>query len=131
MYSLLYLAYASKPQLEAFFDAEDEDDHSEGGRRNLDQIVEEDESGEEGMEIFIREGCYVVQKRQELMSSVILLCICQIVLVVLIFVQAINPSSDLFNDLSSFPESPVIVIARFICAIVLHMSLQGELSQGM
>lgn len=40
-------------------------------------------------------------------------------------------SSSNFEVLSTYPSSMWIVVARFICAIVLHMCLQDELIQGL
>lgn len=54
-------------------------------------------------------------------------------LVFFIINEVLDPSADneMFGDLSSFPESSTIVLSRFVCGVVLHMSLQGEFYQGL
>ena len=40
-------------------------------------------------------------------------------------------STDMLQDLCTFPSSLSIVVARFVCAIILHLTLQNEMRQGM
>lgn len=54
----------------------------------------------------------------------------QIVLITLINLQ-ITANGNAYANLGNFPTSSWVVIARFICCIVLHMALGDELAQGL
>jgi len=76
-------------------------------------------------------GYFMLSKRSEYQGSLLMIWICQVVLVVLIFLESVDTSEDDFEVLSNYPDGVLIVLARFICGIVLHMSLQYEMRQGL
>ncbi len=48
----------------------------------------------------------------------------------LLILELLDPSS-MMDSLGAYPSSNWIVVARFICAVVLHMALQDEIKQGL
>jgi len=71
---------------------------------------------------------FLIQKRSEYQGSLLMIWICQTVLVCLIFAESIAPGdNEEFQALSNYPDGVMLVMARFICGIVLHMSLQSEM----
>lgn len=62
--------------------------------------------------------------RKKVLSQVILCFIVQMSMCILLCKEMFDD-----NTLAKFPESSWMVILRFICAVVLHMTAQGEIAQ--
>jgi hypothetical protein len=56
--------------------------------------------------------------------------IAQMLLASLLIIE-LTDKDTLMSTLGTYPKSKWIVIARFICAVVLHMALQDEIKQGL
>ena len=110
-------------------DKKDEGSQGDNNAINTEEIdVVEKKEAEKEKELTPQR--FVVQKRSELLSQVLLLWACQIMLVFFIF-NEVTSSDESYKNLVAYPDNLLVVASRFICGIVLHMSLQGELFQGM
>ena len=70
-----------------------------------------------------------LSKRKYNIEGEVMMCVmAQVLLLAMLFVEF---STDMLEDLLTFPSSLTIVVARFVCAIILHLSLQNEMRQGM
>lgn len=68
-----------------------------------------------------RANIAVVQKRGLFMSQVVVVWSSQLLLSVLLTYEILSSSN--IDSLAAYPSSQWIVVARFICAVVLHMAL--------
>jgi hypothetical protein len=66
----------------------------------------------------------ITRQRSQFINQTVLLFLCQVMLATLLFREV--PITDIV-----FPADVYNVIAKFICAIVLHMELQDEGYQGL
>jgi hypothetical protein len=67
-----------------------------------------------------------VLQRADYLAQVIFVWMVQMVLCVILMYEIINGGT-----LTVYPNGFVVVVSRFLCAVVLHMSLQNELAQGL
>ena len=58
-----------------------------------------------------------------------LLIMCQVLLIVFIFKEAVN-EEEMIAAYKEYPKNMEIVLARFLCAIFLHISMADELKQA-
>ena len=87
---------------------------------------EEEKETEEDTEAVTEEDAF----RINVLSRVIFLFITQSVLVLFILFEAIK-NNDEDQSWGDFPNSAWIVMARFICGVMMHISLSDELEAGM
>ena len=83
---------------------------------------EEEEEEDDGLDPLL-------QFRTNILGRVIFLFTIQCFLAILIFVNALHPTED-DNPWNNFPSSVWTSLARFICGIVMHVSLSDSLDQG-
>jgi len=50
---------------------------------------------------------------------------------IFLFLEVLNPTGDSYKQLLKFPPNLSVLLSQFLCAWILHMSLQDELKQGM
>lgn len=72
-----------------------------------------------------------VQKRTEAVTKVIFMFVCQIFLISFVALEVTQPDQSGDIPQKGVIVNPSIVLARFVCGVVLHLLLQPELSQGM
>ena len=102
-------------------DAENEDEMDDAKSENPNEEDDDQEYRQLGQEIIERSG---------LLGRTVFLAMVQISLTLLVLLEIMaNKSGDI--DWSAQPENIWIVFTRFICGIVLHVSLSAELQQGM
>ena len=64
-----------------------------------------------------------------MMSRLMLLIISQICLINFIFVEALN-EKETIDAFKKYPRDSQVVLARFFCAIILHISMSDKLKQA-
>lgn len=91
--------------------------------------TEEEEETHDARQLRIRKliSGHSIQ-RADYLAQVIFVWITQMMLCVILVVEMVRKSVTDSNTLCMYPAGFWVVMSRFLCAIVLHMQLQGELT---
>jgi len=101
--------------------------------KELDKMVaeetEEEEETHDARQLRIRKliSGHSIQ-RADYLAQVLFVWITQMMLCVILVVEMVRKSVTDSNTLCMYPAGFWVVMSRFLCAIVLHMQLQGELT---
>ena len=88
------------------------------------------ESEEEKQENMPSEYKSHASHRISIFSNFYLLVAAQLILLWYMLLEATS-DPDMLNDLQMVPEGCETIIARFICAMIMHIGLAGEIKQGL
>ena len=70
----------------------------------------------------------MLEKRVNIFMNATVCFICQLLLVCLILFQIITLD---WKDFTVYEQHSMMIVARFVCAIILHLALIDELSAGL